>query len=123
MKPEALAPMMVALQNRGCPNVNLVTPTHQVPQILAALPEAIERGLIVRHLVLPGGLAGTAAVARFLAEEISAATYLNLMDQYHPCHEAFAHPLLRRRITVAEFAYAVDAVRAAGLTRVEGVTA
>jgi len=195
---EALAGMMVALQNRGCANINLVTPTHQVPQILAALPDAIEhglgvplvyncggyeslatlrlldgvvdlympdlkyadaevgrrlsgvrdyprraraavaemhrqvgdlvvdrrgvarRGLIVRHLVLPGGLAGTAAIAHFLAEEISTATYLNLMDQYHPCHEAFAHPLLRRRIAGAEFAAALDAVRDAGLTRVEG---
>ena len=44
-----------------------------------------ERGLIVRHLIMPNGLAGTWKVMQFLAQEISSNTYVNIMDQYHPC--------------------------------------
>ena len=54
-----------------------------------------QRGLLVRHLVLPGGLAGTAEVARFLAEEISRDTYINVMAQYRPCYRASEHPAAR----------------------------
>lgn len=199
MTDEALARVMLSLQESGCHNVNLVTPTHQVPMILRALAIAVEkglsvplvyncggyeslevlalldgivdiympdlkyadataaqhlsqaadyprhamaavkemhrqvgdliiddrgvavRGLLVRHLVLPGGLAGTAAIARFLAEEISRDTYVNIMDQYHPCHEAFRHPPLDRRITAAEYREALEAARRAGLRRIDGV--
>ncbi len=46
------------------------------------------RGLLVRHLVMPNGLAGTEAVMAFLATEISADTYVNVMDQYRPCGSA-----------------------------------
>ncbi len=195
--PEALARMMVALQGRGCHNINFVSPTHVVPQILEALVPAVEmglrvplvyntggydsletvrllegvvdiympdmkyadeavgkalsgveqyvatnravvremhrqvgdlaldgrgvaqRGLLVRHLVLPQGLAGTGEVARFLAEEISRDTYLNVMDQYRPCFNAWSHPSLRRPITREEFQQAVAAARKAGLTRLD----
>jgi len=51
----------------------------------------------VRHLVLPGDLANTETVLAFLAREISTDTYLNLMDQYHPCYKAFEEPPLDRR--------------------------
>lgn len=77
------------------------------------------RGLLVRHLVLPEGLAGTAAVAEFLAREISADTYLNLMAQYRPCHRAREHPPLDRGVTAAEYRAAVAVCRGAGLRRVE----
>ena len=77
------------------------------------------RGLIVRHLVLPGGLAGTKAVVKFLAEEISPNTYVNVMAQYRPCYRAFEHPALDRRITRAEFAEALAAARASGLHRLD----
>ena len=50
------------------------------------------RGLLVRHLVMPGGLAGSEKAVRFLKNEISAHTYLNLMDQYRPCHRAIDDP-------------------------------
>jgi len=73
------------------------------------------RGLMVRHLVLPFGLAGTAEVARFLAQEVSAHTYLNLMDQYHPAHNARHFSRLARRIRPEEYAQAVDLARQAGL--------
>jgi putative pyruvate formate lyase activating enzyme len=75
------------------------------------------RGLLVRHLVLPDGLAGTPTVMRFLAEEISLDTYVNVMDQYHASHRARAIPSLGRRISPAEHRSAVRAAEDAGLRR------
>jgi putative pyruvate formate lyase activating enzyme len=80
------------------------------------------RGLLVRHLVLPEGTAGTAGVVKFLAEEISKNTYINIMDQYHPCFKAFGHPPLNRRITPQEYADAVQMAIDAGLKRIDGIT-
>lgn len=197
---ERLAGIMTDLMAMGCHNINLVTPTHQVPMILRAVSIAAEtglsipivynsggfesvetlkllegvvdiympdfkysepapakkyskaedypdaakaaikemhrqvgdlvtdergialRGLLVRHLVLPGGLAGTEEVVRFIGEEISKDTYLNIMDQYHPCYKAFEHPPLDRRTTKEEFKRAVKAALAAGLRRIDGIT-
>ena len=45
-----------------------------------------QRGLLVRHLVMPNGLAGSDRIFKFLAEEVSPATYINIMDQYRPCY-------------------------------------
>ena len=75
------------------------------------------RGLLVRHLVLPEGLAGTESVMRFLAEEISLATYVNVMNQYRPCHRAAKVPAMRRRITEAEYDEAIGLAKEAGLHR------
>jgi len=200
MTVERLAEVMLELQGAGCHNINLVTPTHQMPMILRALSIAAQqgltipivyncggyesldaiklldgvvdiympdfkyadpemslkyskakdypavakavikemhcqvgdlvldesgvalRGLLLRHLVLPGGIAGTREVVRFIAEEISKNTYVNIMDQYYPCYKAFDYPPLDRRITREEFAEAVKLAREAGLTRLEGVT-
>ncbi len=194
---EALAEMMLSLQQHGCHNINFVTPTPQVPQILRALaiaiagglrlplvyncggyesletlrlldgvfdiympdfkyadaeaarvysaapqyPEAARaairemhrqvgelrmdsrgvalRGLLVRHLVLPHGLAGTAEVVRFLAE-LSPDTYVNVMEQYRPCYRAWQYPPLSRRPTRAEMEEALALARAAGLHRLDG---
>ena len=80
------------------------------------------KGLLVRHLVLPGELAGTEEVVNFIAREISPQTYTNIMDQYHPCYKACEHPPLDRRITRSEFQDAVAFARRAGLTRIDGVT-
>ena len=77
------------------------------------------RGLLVRHLVLPNRLAGTAEVVRFLAD-LSEDTYVNIMAQYRPCHHAHAYPLLARRPTKAEFEEALQLARAAGLRRLDG---
>lgn len=68
-------------------------------------------GLLVRHLVLPEGLAGTRDVMRFLAEEVSVDTYVNIMDQYRPCFKAREDNRLTRRITLQEYE---DALRIAG---------
>ena len=54
------------------------------------------RGLLVRHLVLPDGLAGTREIMEFLAPEVSPHTYVNVMGQYRPCGEAGEHPSLDR---------------------------
>jgi putative pyruvate formate lyase activating enzyme len=192
-----LAEIMLRLQASGCHNINLVSPSHVVAEILEALviaceaglnlplvyntggydsPQALAlldgvvdiympdmkysqadiarryskigrypgvnraavramhrqvgdlvidgdglavRGLLVRHLVLPGGLAGTREVVRFLSEEISPNTYLNLMDQYRPAFKACDMPPLDRRITREEFAAAERLARQAGLTRLD----
>jgi putative pyruvate formate lyase activating enzyme len=75
------------------------------------------RGLLVRHLVLPEGLAGTPEIARFLAEEVSRDTYINVMDQYRPCYKASELGPLSRSLTRAEYEQAVQQAREAGLRR------
>jgi putative pyruvate formate lyase activating enzyme len=190
-----MAGTMLELQRAGCHNINLVTPTHFLPQILEALLEAAaaglevplvwncggyeraaalrllegvvdiympdikfsesdpadlycgapdyfdraretlremyrqvgdlvigedglaSRGLLVRHLIMPGGLSGTAEVVRFLSEEISGETYLNLMDQYRPCCRVGEFPEIGRGITAGEYESAREEVRRAGLHR------
>lgn len=197
VEPAELAAMMLALQAQGCHNINLVSPSHVVAQIIEAvaiaaakglrLPlvyntggydslEALQlldgivdiympdmkygdssiarkyskvrnyvevnraavkemhrqvgdlvldahglaqRGLLVRHLVLPGHLAGTEQVLAFLAREISPDTYLNLMDQYYPCYRAEENPPLDRPITAEEYREAQQLAAAYGLRRLD----
>ena len=192
---QELADVYLRLQEMGCHNLNLVTPTHQAHAIVGALAVALERGfdlpvvwncggyesvevlrildgvvdvympdvkygddcmaerlsgapayvrvsqaairemhrqvgdleitadgiaqrgLLVRHLVLPEGLAGTGVVVRFLAEEVSRDTYVNIMGQYHPCFRADEIPELRREVTVDEHAKALALARRVGLHR------
>ena len=78
-----------------------------------------QRGLLVRHLLLPTNLAGTRDVLGFLAQEISPNTYLNLMDQYRPCYRASEYPELNRRITRDEFETAVAWAGEFGLKRLD----
>jgi len=75
------------------------------------------RGLLVRHLVLPEELAASANVLRFLAEEISTDTFVNIMAQYHPCHRARVYPELARRPTPEAFRQVVALAGQWGLTR------
>jgi putative pyruvate formate lyase activating enzyme len=192
-----LASFMLSLKARGAENINLVTPSHIIPDILSALVLAMEagldlpivynssgydlpdalrllegvvdiympdfkfsdpasaelctskpdypdvakaairemfhqvgdltlndrgvaiRGLLVRHLVLPGGHAGTAEVMRFLKEEISPNTCVNVMDQYFPAHEAHRHPPFDRRVSREEYLQARQIAVGAGLRMVE----
>lgn len=81
-----------------------------------------QKGLLVRHLVLPNNIAGTEEVVRFIAEEISRDTYINIMDQYRPCYRAFEHPELSRRISRKEYEDAINLALKAGLKRIDGVT-
>ena len=76
------------------------------------------RGLIIRHLVLPHNIAGTDRFARWVAEELSPNTYVNLMAQYRPEHEAFDHPQIARRLTAEEWRQAVAWTEEAGLQNV-----
>jgi putative pyruvate formate lyase activating enzyme len=183
---DGLARMMLDLQRRGCHNVNFVTPTHYVHEILAALDRAVgegfrlplvyntsgfesletlrlldgvidvylpdikyaddavaakysqaenfvtnnraalremrrqvgpleldgegvaRRGMIVRHLVLPGGLSGTADCLDWLGREISPTVHLSLMSQYFPANRACSLPEIDRPVTPEEYAPLVD---------------
>jgi len=89
----------------------------QVGDLVMDADGIARRGLLVRHLILPEGLAGTDRIVRFLAREISPDTYVNLMDQYRPCYRAAERPELRRRITPEEYAAAQTLARTAGLHR------
>jgi len=195
--PRQLAAMMLELQAQGCHNINFVTPEHVAPQIVEALPFAIERGLrlplvyntsgydsmeslalldglvdiympdfkywhsemarkysrapdypevarralkemhrqvgnlviahnglalrglLIRHLVMPEDVAGTRTVMRWIADELSPETYVNVMDQYHPAGKVSRsdHAEINRRLTPSEFDRALDAARHAGLGR------
>ena len=186
---DQMARSMVKLQEIGCHNINFVTPTHYVPQIMAALPQAIElglrvplvyncggyeswemirlldgvidiympdvkffspeaagrfcnapdypdvvksvlkemhrqvgdlemdsggiakRGLLIRHLVMPHGLAGTEEVMEFIAHELSPQSYVNVMAQYRPVYQAVEFPDLKRPVTMEEFAKALEIAR------------
>ncbi len=77
------------------------------------------RGLLVRHLVLPNRLAGTEEVMRFLAQEVSTNTYINIMAQYHPCHKAFDVPQLSRSVNHREFCEAINLAHQQGLDRLD----
>lgn len=78
------------------------------------------RGLLIRHLILPDDLAGTADAMKFIAGELSKNTYVNIMDQYRPCYRANENPPLDRRITGDEFARAVKTAREFGIERLDG---
>ena len=192
-----LAQMMLELQAMGCHNINLVSPSHVVAQILAAVAIAAQqglalplvyntggydslealalldgvvdiympdlkygssdtarrlsrvrdyqafnqaavkemhrqvgdlvldadgiarRGLLIRHLVMPGLPEETAAVLRFIADELSPDSYVNLMDQYHPCYRAVEYPPLDRPLDQAEYLQALEMARTCGLERLE----
>lgn len=81
------------------------------------------RGLLIRHLVLPQDIAGTEEIVRFIAEEISPNSYVNIMAQYRPCYKAFRYPELSRPITRKEFARAIELAWGAGLKRLDGIYA
>jgi len=75
------------------------------------------RGMIVRHMILPEGLAGTPQVLEWLARELSPRVHVSLMDQYFPAYRAIRDPILGRKTTPDEYLAALDAFDAAGLER------
>ncbi len=192
-----LADIMLALQSQGCHNINFVTPSHVVPQILAAVevavprglkvplifntggydrvatlkllegvvdiympdfkfwdsqvaesscqagdyPEAARRalaemhrqvgvlqidaagmarrGLLIRHLVLPGGQAGTPDIMRFIAKKLSPDSYVNIMSQYRPCGRAAEVKGLDSHLAPEEYKSAVRSAMEEGITRLD----
>jgi len=193
--PSDMARAILKLQKLGCHNINFVTPTHYVPQIVASLAEAIpmglripivyncsgyesievirlldgivdiympdaklmddkyslklcnapdypsvleevlkemhrqvgdltvnskgiaERGLLIRHLVMPEGVASSREVFEFIANELSLDSYVNIMDQYHPEYRAHEYPEIGRRISHKEYLEAVQLAKGLGLYR------
>jgi putative pyruvate formate lyase activating enzyme len=73
------------------------------------------RGMIVRHMVLPDGLAATAEVLRWIAAHLSPGIHVSLMDQYFPAHRAVGDPVLGRKLTPEEYIAALTAFDASGL--------
>jgi len=192
-----LASMMLELQGIGCHNINLVSPSHVVPQVaeaillaaadgltlpivynsggydaiptlqllegiidiympdmkysdenagrdLSGIPSypmvnqsavlemhrqvgdlkisangVAERGLLIRHLVLPNGFAGSQEILRFIAEQVSTDTYLNIMDQYRPAYQAYRKKDMNRRITRAEYLDLISMAENLGMTRLD----
>jgi putative pyruvate formate lyase activating enzyme len=76
-----------------------------------------QRGIIVRHLVMPQNVSGSEDVFRFLSSQISKKTYISLMDQYFPCFKVLKDPVLSRRITKKEYEHARELMDSFGLER------
>jgi putative pyruvate formate lyase activating enzyme len=76
-----------------------------------------KRGVLVRHLVMPGDVAGTEHILRFLAEQVAPDTYVNVMAQYHPAGMVSSerYPEINRRITAQEYWQAVHLAEQLGL--------
>ncbi|MFQ5817163.1 MAG: radical SAM protein [Terriglobia bacterium] len=79
------------------------------------------RGVLLRHLVMPGGIAGTREIMAWVARELGPNTYVNVMAQYYPAGKVSGseYAEINRRIRPAEFEAALAAARAAGLTRLD----
>jgi len=75
------------------------------------------RGLMVRHLVMPNRIAGTEKFLKFVAENLSKTTYLNIMRQYRPEYKAFEYPEIARRITRSEYSETLKWAKNYGLNR------
>lgn len=75
------------------------------------------RGLLIRHLVLPNDLAGSKQVLRFISEDLSKESYVNIMAQYRPCGRAFEYKELNRRPTSGEYRRVIDQAKKLGLHR------
>ncbi len=89
----------------------------QVGDLMTNPKGIAERGLLIRHLVMPGGVASSEAVLKFIAEEISADSYVNIMDQYRPEYRASEFPEISRRITHKEYMEATQIAKRLHLYR------
>ncbi|MCK4312336.1 MAG: radical SAM protein, partial [Candidatus Cloacimonetes bacterium] len=78
-----------------------------------------QHGLLIRHLVLPEGLAGTREIARFIADKISSNTYVNIMPQYRPCGKSYEMEELSNFLTQKEYNDAVEFAKEEGLWRLD----
>ena len=75
------------------------------------------RGILIRHLVMPNNVAGSEAILKFIAEELSTESYVNIMSQYRPCFNAIEEPLIDRSITSKEYHQAIELAKKFGLHR------
>ena len=74
-----------------------------------------KKGLLIRHLILPGDVSGSKKVLKFIAEKISPKTYISLMAQYHPAHLTARYAEINRRLTPQEYKETADLARKLGL--------
>lgn len=79
----------------------------------------VNRGLMLRHLVMPNRVAGSVEIVRWVAENLPKDTYFNIMSQYTPMYRAFDYPEIARRITRSEYQEVVEAAKEAGLTNLD----
>ncbi len=93
----------------------------QVGQLVVDGEGLARRGLIIRHLVMPGALDETRAILQWIVEELGRDTYVNLMDQYYPAGKVNAdhHPEINRRLGRQEFAEARAIAQQLGLRRLD----
>jgi putative pyruvate formate lyase activating enzyme len=93
----------------------------QVGQLVVDGDGLARRGLIIRHLVMPGALGETRAILQWIADELGTDTYVNLMDQYYPAGKVSAdhYPEIDRRLTSQEFREARAIARELGLRRLD----
>ncbi len=78
--------------------------------------DLINKGLIIRHLILPKNISGTVKIMRFIEQEISPQTYISLMSQYLPCYKVSGFPELSRRIYEEEYTQAKQIMKESGLS-------
>jgi putative pyruvate formate lyase activating enzyme len=76
------------------------------------------KGLLLRHLILPNRIAGTEKFLKFVAENLSKTTYINIMDQYKPAYKAMEYPEIARGIKRSEYAEAIKWAKKYDLARV-----
>ncbi|HEX7320995.1 MAG TPA: radical SAM protein [bacterium] len=93
----------------------LVEMHRQVGDMVTGQGGIVQKGLLIRHLVLPGDLAGTAACLEFIGMKISRKAAVNIMAQYHPAFRANEFPELSRRITPGEYQRALKIADEFGL--------
>jgi len=91
---------------------------HQVGDLKTNENHIAYKGLLIRHLVMPQNLAGTEKIMKFIADELSSSTYVNIMGQYYPTYKAHEYEELSKQITKKEFQYAIDTAKAAGLSNI-----
>ena len=99
--------------NKAC----LVVMQHQVGDLVIDQQGIARKGLLIRHLVLPSGLAGTRQVMQFIAEKISTNTYVNIMPQYRPCGRADEIEELSAHLSQKDFTTALEEAIAEGIER------
>jgi len=92
-----------------------ISEMHRQVGFLSIVGGVAQRGLLIRHLVMPENIAGTDVFVRWVVSELGADTHVNIMGQYRPMFRANDYPPLDRRITPAEFNQAMRWAREAGL--------
>ena len=89
---------------------------HRQVGVLKVVNGVAEKGLLIRHLVLPKDISGSKEIFNFIAGEISQDTYVAVMSQYFPAHKAGHYPAIENRISGAEYDKALSELEKAGLS-------